>query len=509
MHWSDEDRRWAEHRQVALTELERQIGMVAQGPRCPHLTEPCRAGLGIASLDPELRNGTLSLVRHAIRGRRLSHFVPASGAASRMFSAVVKAHHAGFTSDADLADAVATSRPELASALTAYRGRHALAAGEDLASASLGETLTHWVDTLGLPELPKGLVPYHAYPTGVRTAVEEQVLEAAALTTAEHGVLNLHFTVPAGHEAAFRAAVARVTPLLARQGFDIALTLSVQHPSTDTVAVTPDGEVFRTDDGAPLMRPGGHGALLRNLDALQGDVVMLKNIDNVVRADHREPVVRWRRALLGRLLSMEASVHEHCRALLRGAPGDEALQFAEAHFGIRPTSGTVRERALHALWRPLRVCGVVRNEGQPGGGPFWVRGADGSVTPQIVESAQMDLEDPAQRAVFQSATHFNPVDIVASLRDPEGRPFALADFIDDTAWILASKTHQGRPLRALERPGLWNGAMAGWNTLFVEIPSNVFRPVKELADLLKSGHVAPPVAGHEPRSLPVHAFARP
>lgn len=181
-------------------------------------------------------------------------------------------------------------------------------------------------------------------------------------------------------------------------------------------------------------------------------------------------------------------MHEHVRAVEAGADGTAALDFAERQFGTRAADGTARERALAALRRPLRVCGMVLNEGQPGGGPFWVRGRDGSLTPQIVESAQVDLDDAAQSAIFRRSTHFNPVDIAASLRDPNGTPYDLASLVDPTAWILAFKSYEGRPLRALERPGLWNGSMAGWNTVFAAIPAHVFRPVKQLADLQNPGH---------------------
>ncbi|MEN0060817.1 MAG: DUF4301 family protein [Myxococcota bacterium] len=479
--WTERDLNWAQREGLALQELEEQIAIASTQQPGAELVDPCRLDQGI-----EGQPRPIDMPLAPAVAARITHFIPASGAASRMFKAVVEARAQGFTSEAHLADAVATGATSLAPALEAVRGRRALAVGQGIEHAELGEVLDHWLGTLTLPKQPKGLVPFHAYGPSARTAAEEQVIEAAMMGDSAH--VTVHFTVPEGTGARFEAAVDRVRPALAELGRQVDLTTSVQHPVTNTVALTPEGALFRLADGTPLRRPGGHGALLRNLDALDADLVVIKNIDNVVRDDHRDDVLRWRRGLVRRLLELEGEVHAHLRALEHGASGREALEFAERHFGTRPCPGLPRERAEFALRRPLRVCGMVRNEGQPGGGPFWVRGVDGSVTPQIVESAQVDLNNPAQSNVFSRSTHFNPVDIVASLRDPDGVPYELPHFVDPTAWIIAHKSFEGRPLRALERPGLWNGSMAGWNTLFVAIPAHVFQPVKQLADLLRTGH---------------------
>ncbi len=480
-NWTEQDLAWAQREGVELSELDAQIGIARDAQLGTELVDPCRLDLGIERERPPVDEPLAADV-----GARLTHFVPASGAASRMFKALVQAHQKGLRTEADLVSAIEAGDKGLVGALDAFRGRAQLAVGQSVAAAELGTVLEHWLDELGLPSLPKGLVPFHLYAADSRTAAEEQVVEAAAMSAGSP--VRVHFTVPTGTESAFEAATANVRATLAEQGQVVELTMSVQHPSTDTVALTPDGAVFRKGDGTPLLRPGGHGSLLRNLQALQGDLVVIKNIDNVVRDDHRADVLRWRRTLVSRLLQLEQQVHAHLRALAEGADGTDALDFAERHFGSRPGDGSPRERAEAALRRPLRVCGMVLNEGQPGGGPFWVRGADGSLTPQIVESAQVDLDDPGQAEIFERSTHFNPVDIAASLRDPDWKPYDLHQLVDPTAWILASKSYEGRPLRALERPGLWNGSMAGWNTVFVAIPPHVFRPVKQLADLKKPGH---------------------
>jgi hypothetical protein len=228
------------------------------------------------------------------------------------------------------------------------------------------------------------------------------------------------------------------------------VSFSEQHPSTDTLAATLDGEPFRDEAGSLLFRPAGHGALLRNLQGLGGDVVVIKNIDNVRPIEVSGEVIRWKRLLIGYLLQ-----------LLERTPHD----------------------------RPVRVCGVVRNEGEPGGAPFWVVDRNGQRTLQIVESSQVDLDDPAQRAIFESSTHFNPVDLVCAVRDPSGHPFDLSEFVDPMAVFRAKKSYGGRELLALERPGLWNGAMARWHTTFVEVPACTFAPVKTVFDLLRPEHL--------------------
>jgi hypothetical protein len=260
----------------------------------------------------------------------------------------------------------------------------------------------------------------------------------------------VHFTVSPEFRSEFDALLGQV-----RNGIEHAtstrldVTFSEQHPSTDTIAATPEGEPFRNADGSLLFRPAGHGALLRNLQHLDADLVVIKNIDNVLPFESSEEVARWKQLLIGYLLQL----------LSRDVPD-----------------------------RPVRVCGVVRNEGEPGGAPFWVRDSDGNVTPQIVESSQVDLTDPTQRRIFESSTHFNPVDVICAIRRPDGTAYDLSAFVDPSAVFLSKKSHEGRDLIALERPGLWNGAMARWRTVFVEVPAATFAPVKTVFDLLRPQH---------------------
>lgn len=478
--WSEADQRWARDRGVDLDTLGDQLRRLRRADETLEIDRPAVLGDGIEPLDIE-RFATVP-----VPTERLGTFIPASGAATRMFASLVKAHAAGVDSLSALDEAITAGRSDLIACRDAFLGRGGLAIGFGLEQASLGETLSAWLDDHAHHARPKGLVPLHRYADHTRTAVVEHLLEAAALAGPDAPV---HFTVQPGTEDAFQAQREQASALLG--GNAPALSCSIQHPSTDTVAATPEGEVFRLESGEPLLRPGGHGSLLRNLEAIGGDVVVVKNIDNVTRDENRDAVVSCRRALIGRLLELEREVHAWLRRLDDGADAEAAIAFALSMFGRSGEGQTPRDRARDALARPIRVAAVVRNEGQPGGGPFWVVEPDGSSTPQIMESAQIDRSDEVQAARFASATHFNPVDMALSLRAPDGTAYALGPLVDDRAWLRAPKTHGGRPLQALERPGLWNGAMAGWNTLFVEVPSWTFRPVKELRNLLDEGHRSP------------------
>jgi hypothetical protein len=299
-------------------------------------------------------------------------------------------------------------------------------------------------------ELPKALIPIHRGGR-VRTPFEEHLLEGAHYTRSRQDLAGTHFTVAPEFRAEFDQALRLVAPRVSEEipGVVLSVTFSEQHPSTDTLAVSPDGRPFREHDGSLLLRPAGHGALIQNLAATGADLVVLKNIDNVLPYDRSADVVEWKRLLIGYLAVLQ-----------RNAPSD----------------------------RPLRVCGVVKNTGEPGGAPFWVRDPTGGLSLQIVEPSQVDAHDAEQRRIFASATHFSPVDIVCALRASSGEPFALDGFVDPSTAFQTRKSHQGRDLIALERPGLWNGAMAGWRTVFVEVPASTFAPVKTVFDLLRPEH---------------------
>jgi hypothetical protein len=386
--------------------------------------------------------------RAALDGR-ITKFVPASGAATRMFKDLIAAQ--GEPVRPSDSEAARTFFARLDDFPFAGELRERSGVGGPVATGEdERRLLTTLLDAMRYAVLPKALIAFHRAGGTVRTAFEEQLLDGTQYTRCRDGITRAHFTVPPEFREEFEHVLVEVRPEIERvTGARLEVTFSEQHPSTDTIAATPEGEPFRTDDGALLFRPAGHGALLRNLQDLGGDVVVIRNIDNVQPLEKSEEVFQWKRLLIGFLVSL---LEEH----------DDT--------------------------RPVRVCGVVKNEGEPGGAPFWVRGADGTASPQIVESSQVDLARPDQQRVFESSTHFNPVDIVCAVRRRDGTSHDLTTFVDPSAVFLSKKSHEGRDLIALERPGLWNGAMAGWRTVFVEVPAATFAPVKTVLDLLRPQH---------------------
>lgn len=443
---------------LTLEEAGRQIDLFRNPPPPIRLARAATLGDGIESLDAARREELTALWRDAAAAGRLTRFVPASGAASRMFAALAPLA-AGEDVPEKLAKDVAAFHEGLRR-FAFWPELSAAAAREGLDPRSLSARdaarLLLAPEGLGYAALPKGLLAFHSGPRGAVTPFEEHLVEAVLTTRDATGRARLHVTVSPEHRAGFDALLARVRGAVeSRLGAALDVGFSFQDPATDTLAGDPAGGPFRTDEGELLFRPGGHGALLANLQALASagaDVVAVRNVDNVVPERRRESVVSWQRVLVGRLVELEREA---------AAAGDD---------------------------RPRRVCGVVRNLGEPGGGPFWALGPNGETSLQIVESAQVSKE-ASQQAILKSATHFNPVDLVLSLRRRDGTPCDLPAFVDPATVFLAKKTHQGRDLLALERPGLWNGAMAGWRTVFVEVPAETFAPVKTVLDLLRPDHV--------------------
>lgn len=499
---------------IPTAEALRQIELLAAPPRYTVIERSCAPGDGISVLAEGDRPRLEDLHRRAAAAGRCARFVPASGAATRMFKPLLRYQGEGGRLDGIRADAAGGIR-EAVEAERFLSNLGKLPFGEELASL-LGERgrdpasclrdgdVSPILDAvllpsgLGLAGRPKALLGFHRYPEGPRTPLEEHLVEAAGLVRDGSGTCRVHFTVSASEEEEFRSLLQRAGPALEKR-LDVRFEVSFsrQKPSTDTLALDEEGRPFRTAAGELLLRPSGHGALLENLDDLRGDIVLVKNIDNVVPDGRKEPTFLWSRLLSG----LAAELRERTTAALarlRSSPEDrgaveEALAFAASAFGRAPArpvgpDGARRDAAIDLLDRPVRVCGMVRNTGEPGGGPFWVRDADGRTSVQIVETSQIDPGAAPQQAILAGATHSNPVFIACSLRDGEGRPYALGRYVDPRAVIVARKSFEGRNLVSLERPGLWNGAMAGWNTVFVEVPLEVFNPVKTVNDLLREAH---------------------
>lgn len=457
-----------------------QLDRLRRGARRLELERPATLGDGIEVLDPATADARRAAFREALP--RTTRFVPASGAATRMFR--------------DVRETLRRNRADLCDQGSFFDQpwpfRTAIDEARSAAGDLAGQLHRLFFDDDGLAAQPKALLPFHLDGDKERTAFEEQVLEAVEF--AQHGdcrSVRLHLTISPEHKDAISALESRLTSELAEHDLDLEVSYSHQDPATDTLSLTENHCPLRATDemDSPLvLRPGGHGALLHNLEQSGGDLVLIKNIDNVQPRSRRSVTVRWRAALLGALGIARAETFEVMEALENPSPAavQRALDLLR-RFGRVPTDRS--PESLRAEFdRPLRICGVVLNQGEPGGGPFWVRDRQGRSTLQIVESAQVDKDSHEQQAMLQRSTHFNPVDVACALRDADGNPYPLTEFRDDDTYFVAHKNHEGRAIRALEHPGLWNGAMAHWLTLFVEAPPETFTPVKTVWDLLRPEH---------------------
>ena len=437
---------------------------------------------------------------------RVYKMVPASGAASRMFKNVFAFLNSGLSKAKDdfmrrFFDHITDFAffPELNAAAMKQYGKSVLTLiGEGKENLVTELLLTD--KGLNYGKLPKALLLFHKILGSARTALEEHLAEGAQYAADRKGNVTVHFTVSPEHLEPARRKVEEAQKRLEKEyGVRLTVTFSVQKPSTDTVAANLDGTPYR-ENGELFFRPGGHGALIENLNDLDADIVFLKNIDNVVPDSRREDTIKWKKVLGGILLATKTRIDEYCRELASGLPSHERLEtmlkFLRTNLCIthdKADGMSDMEKAEYIfgkLHRPLRVCGMVPNEGEPGGGPFLVYGTDDTVQPQILETSQIDLENPKAAAMLAKATHFNPVDLVCAIRDYKGNKFDLPEYVDQATGFISSKSREGVEIKALELPGLWNGAMAGWNTVFIEVPASTFNPVKTVNDLLRPAHQA-------------------
>ncbi len=503
--FSPSDIEYIRSRGATEEKIAQQIGRFRRGATALTLDRPATVGDGIVRVAEDQKPRLVALHDEEARAGRCLKFVPASGAATRMFKDWHAAlNRGGFGSRAE--------RDAFVGSLSRYAFygdlREALSrAGRDAAVAgAVGterEVLDFILNERGLHYAckPKALLKFHRYGDAARTALEEHLVEAALYVKDAQGRCRVHVTVSAEHLEPVRELIRQVRGDYERLfGVHYEIGLSVQGESTDTVAVDLDNRPFRARDGRLLFRPGGHGALLYNLQAIQGDIVFVKNIDNIVPDRLKDTTVLYKKILGGCLVALQRELFDRLRALSEPSTGeavvDEAARFASERltcllppgFEGKP-AGERREILVSALDRPLRVCGMVKNEGEPGGGPFWVRGRDGGCSLQIVEEVQVDKTKPGQAGLWASSTHFNPVDLVCGVRDFRGRPFDLERFVAADQVFISVKSHEGRDIKALELPGLWNGSMAYWHTVFVDVPIETFNPVKTVDDLLRPAHL--------------------
>ena len=437
-------------------------------------------------------------------GHVVTKFVPASGAASRMFKNLFEFLGADYSEPTTDFEKKFFSQIEHFAFYADLDEACRKSAGKDiptlLAAKEYKTVVACLLEAAGLNygALPKGLLKFHKYEDGARTPLEEHLVEGA-LYAGVDGKVNVHFTVSPEHRSLFEQLVAEKAAKYAEKyGVEYHVSFSEQKPSTDTIAADMDNHPFRDDKGRLVFRPGGHGALIENLNDLDSDIVFVKNIDNVVPDRLKADTVTYKQVLAGVLVTLQKKAFAYLRLIDSGKytheQVEEMIRFVQQELYCRKydikdlEDGDLILYLKSKLNRPMRVCGMVKNVGEPGGGPFLAYNADGTVSLQILESSQIDMKDPAKKAMFEKGTHFNPVDLVCAIRDYQGKKFDLLKYVDPATGFISYKSKNGKDLKALELPGLWNGSMSDWNTVFVEVPLSTFNPVKTVNDLLREQH---------------------
>lgn len=498
--------------QLALSQIE----TFKKGIAFAELLNPCTLGDGVKNIDGDL-DKYVGIYEKSSVSRKVVKFVPASGAASRMFKELLAVSSDGNEINKDelivREDSEAKAFLNFIDSLYKFAfvnelkkamAKDGLDLDTDFSRGSYKSIAEYTLGPVGLnyANLPKGIIEFHRYENGSRTAFEEHLVEAKEYAKDQSGLSRLHFTVSPEHLEKVKELLESRMKRYKSDGMDgkeFEINYSVQKPSTDTLAVDMNDRPLVDNDGKLVLRPGGHGALIENLNELYCDIAFIKNIDNVVPDRLKYHTVIYKKALGGYLIDIQNKIFGYIRDLEAGLSNHELLlnvsDFVKSDLKIELSSdfenSSSEEKTkilLSLLDRPIRVCGVVKNVGEPGGGPFWVRGSDGTVSKQIVESAQVDFSSEQQEKIWQSSTHFNPVDLVCGLKNYRGQNFDLKKYVNPETAFISHKSKDGIDLKALELPGLWNGAMADWNTLFVEVPLITFNPVKTVLDLLRPEH---------------------
>jgi hypothetical protein len=466
---------------ISKSEIDRQERMIKEGVESWVLNSACTIGNGVEELsDDDLEQFNEVVDKRLEEGLRVCKMVPASGAASRMFK---------------LLSDVVSGKLDLKSQsswVEFYSNIEKFAFAPKVISkwGELPYSVEKWTEVaiwllskkgLDFSESPKAVIDFHCYDKGVRTPVAEHYFESQALNC---GIQRIHFTASEEHADLFEIEKNKLNDALS-------MDLSFQSESTHSLALSEQGEWLKKEDGKVLLRPSGHGALLDNLSNIDEEFVMLRNIDNVQTTNVWKKTIPWRRALLGKLISVKQEIDILLIQIEKAQENSlSELSIVASQLLSKEFDVNTLDELKNELNRPLRVCGVVLNTGEPGGGPFWVELEENgkkAVRRQIVESAQVS-SDKDQQTLFSQGTHFNPVELFLALKDYKGEDFELSSYVDEKSGFVVNKSYLGKPLTAMERPGLWNGAMAFWNTLFVEIPSELFSPVKSMNDLLKQEH---------------------
>ena len=488
---------------ITHDQVNGQIDFFKKGFAYLNIVRAAIPGDGIELLNHAAIDELIRSYEADICDKKIIKFVPASGAATRMFKSLFESL-TKITGNEPSSDVVHVFRKLDSFAFFPDLVEKIRQNGQDINVLLKNEyqKIINYIlseEGLNYGNLPKGLLKFHTYDHWNRTAVEEHLVEGALYAKNCDGTVNIHFTVSPEHLKPFTELIQLVTKEYEKM-FDVKydISFSIQKPSTDTIAVDENNQPFLNSDGNLLFRPGGHGALLENLNDLDGDVVFIKNVDNVVPDRLKQQTVTYKKALAGLLLKLQKQVFTYLEKIESGSDektNSEIVSFIESklgyHFSKIASNLSQSEKAkllFDVLNRPIRICGMVKNEGEPGGGPYWVKSEDGSSSLQILESSQVNPDDPSQKEIFNKATHFNPVDLVITMRNYKGAKFNLLQFRDPETGFISIKSKDGKALKALELPGLWNGSMAFWNTIFVEVPVITFNPVKTINDLLRKEH---------------------
>lgn len=498
---------------LSLDAIEKELQIFRQGIPKTWLERPATLDDGILKLSKSDFEASAEFFDSNKDRFKLKKFVPASGAASRMFK-FLSTFLNEFDSTKDTINAY-INRTKMESLSVFLAGKDKLPfykylvaeVDSDKKDGELRESdrrnyeliqMLLSPDQFNYCSKPKGVLPFHKYADRVATPIEEHLREGARYACS-NGISYVHFTVSEDHQDEFESVIKSVKPRIESEtGIDIRVNFSYQNKETDTIAVDLKNDPFRDDDGKMVFRPGGHGALINNLNAIDADIIFIKNIDNVIQ-NHIEVITLYKKALGGILIKTQESIFNYLKRIESGdvetGQIDEMIAFLQTDLNIvmysdfeKFTNENKIAYIRQKLNRPLRVCGMVKNEGEPGGGPFWVRGQQGNISLQIVETTQVETQNSQQVAIIDKSTHFNPVDIVCSTKNYKGEKFDLLEFVDHERGFIVNKTKNGHELKAYELPGLWNGAMAKWNTIFVEVPLVTFNPVKTVNDLLKPAH---------------------
>ena len=500
---------------ISSEEIIEQLKIFEDGIPFVKLANVCKINNGIKLIPDEKQKKLIDLFQSALNDNRVMKFVPASGAATRMFKKIqtvllemrnvtieeLKKRKGDDNAAGTIKFLNNLNRFAFYTDLKECLNKGGKSIIDLIESGDITDILIFLLEAKGLnySNLPKGCIKFHNYPDGARTAFEEHLVEGINYAADKNKRTEIHFTISPEHEETIQYLINSIKAKFKKDGWEINVGFSFQSTSTNTIAVTLDNKPFRDTKGKLVFRPAGHGALLKNLSELDGDIILIKNIDNVVPDHLKKETYKFKKILGGYLVELQNKIFSFLNELENNNINEKLISSIEAFISsdlelqLRSdfssiSIGEKREYLFKLLNRPIRVCGIVKKEGHEGGGPFWVEDEQGQISKQVVETTQVDFSDSEQKKILEEATHFSPVDFACGVKDYKGNNFNLFEFVNPKTGLITKKSKDGIELKALELPGLWNGGMYNWITVFVEVPLITFNPVKEINDLLRPEH---------------------